>query len=171
MCVCVLLLLQIPLHSLARANVFDKKSGDVLYSGLCWLDESVRAGSRFRRVMGFASRLTGLNKYFKFKQSMTLVWAHVHALPCSITLLAGLLPEAGWSSFCSSPFVQTWGGRPYVAGLGIYHTAAAAVAAAAVAAAAAAAAAAGGRAVICSSAAADAEASDLLHCSSGCRNQ
>lgn len=115
------MLLQIPLHSLARAHVFERKGGDILYSGLCWLDESVRVGSRLRRVVGYASRVTGLKKYFKFKQSMTLVWTHVHALPCSITLLADLLPEATWSSFCSSPFIHTWLGRPYVAGPGMHN--------------------------------------------------
>ncbi|KAL8272392.1 hypothetical protein Esti_003682 [Eimeria stiedai] len=108
-------ILSIPFHSFARANVRNKANGKLVYTGLSWLSPSFTSVRPFERLRKFFSRLIGLNTISKLTSSMAVVWSHLHALPCSFTLLGDMLQEAGWGSFCSSPFLKAWPARPYIA--------------------------------------------------------
>ncbi|KAL8444017.1 hypothetical protein Emed_006430 [Eimeria media] len=104
----------IPFHSFARANVFSRVDGKLFYSGMSWLSPAFSSTSSFERFRLFFSRLTGLHTISKLTSSMALIWSHLHALPCAFTLLGDMLEEAGWGSFCSSPFLKDWPVRPYI---------------------------------------------------------
>ncbi|KAL8435258.1 hypothetical protein ACSSS7_002604 [Eimeria intestinalis] len=105
--------LVIPFHSFARTQVFSKANGKLAYTGLSWLSPAFSSASTFERLRRFFSRLVGLHTFSKLTNSMTLIWSHLHALPCSFTLLGDMLEEAGWGSFCSSAFLKSWPARPY----------------------------------------------------------
>ncbi|KAL8451185.1 hypothetical protein Emag_002859 [Eimeria magna] len=107
--------LVIPFHSFARTNVFNKTDGKLFYTGLSWLSRAFSSASSFERFRQFFSRLIGWNTFSKLTSSMALIWSHLHALPCAFTLLADMLEEAGWGSFCSSPFLKSWPARPFIA--------------------------------------------------------